>query len=121
MSTRTGRLDEETEQVLQQIVRVTGLSVSAALKKGLVALQSEIAERSQPVPYDIYQELDLGPGDYAIASSSSHTRRSARSHQKKIKAMILVDTGPVVALLLCLIHGIFNMSTANVSVNHSEK
>ena len=85
MSTRTVRLDEETEQVLQQIVRVTGLSVSAALKKGLVALQSEIAERSQLVPYDIYQELDLGPGGYAIASSS-HTREGVQEAiRRKLK------------------------------------
>ena len=85
MSSRTVRLDEETEQVLQQIVRVTGLSVSAALKKGLVALQSEIAERSQRVPYDIYQELDLGPGGYAIAPSTQTRRGVQEALSRKLK------------------------------------
>ena len=85
VSSRTVRLDEETEQVLQQIVRVTGLSVSAALKKGLVALQSEIAERSQRVPYDIYQELDLGPGGYAIAPSTQTRRGVQEALSRKLK------------------------------------
>jgi len=34
MGIRTVRLDDETEKVLGQITRVTGLSVSAALKRG---------------------------------------------------------------------------------------
>src|SRR5436189_68908 len=35
MSTRTVRLDEETEQVLDQIVQMTGMSISAAFKNVL--------------------------------------------------------------------------------------
>ena len=77
MSTRTVRLDEETEQVLHQIVQVTGLSISAAFKKGLLALRDEIAQHARRVPYDIYQELDLGPGGYAIAPLTS-TRHGVR-------------------------------------------
>lgn len=85
MSIRTVRLDEETEQVLQQIVRITGLSVSAALKKGLVSFRNEIAERSQRVPYDIYQELDLGPGGYAIAPSTQTRRGVQEAIRRKLK------------------------------------
>jgi hypothetical protein len=37
MASRTVRLDRETEKVLEQIVRATGLSLSAALQQGLRA------------------------------------------------------------------------------------
>ena len=37
MGIRTVRLDEDTEKVLAQIVTVTGLSVSAPMKKSLAA------------------------------------------------------------------------------------
>jgi len=43
MGIRTVRLDDETEKALEQIVAVTGASVSAAIKKGLLVLRSEIA------------------------------------------------------------------------------
>lgn len=41
MGTKTIRLDDETEQILQQIIRSTGLSISGALKKGLFLLHRE--------------------------------------------------------------------------------
>lgn len=85
MSARTIRLDEETDSILQQLVSVTGLSVSAVLKKGLVALQSEMADRSQPLPYEIYQELDLGPGGYAIAPSTQTRRGVQDAIRRKLK------------------------------------
>jgi hypothetical protein len=37
MSTRTVRLDDESEKILEQIQRQTGLSVSDVLKSGLLA------------------------------------------------------------------------------------
>ena len=78
MSMRTVRLDEETEKVLAQIVTVTGLSVSAAMKKGLLVLRNEVSREAQRVPYDIYKELDLGPGGYAVAPATQ-TRRGVRA------------------------------------------
>jgi Ribbon-helix-helix protein, copG family. len=48
MGMRTVRLDDETEKLLQRIMRETGLSVSSALKKGLLALRDEISEQSEP-------------------------------------------------------------------------
>ena len=78
MGMRTVRLDEETEKVLAQIVTVTGLSVSAAMKKGLLVLRNEVSREAQRVPYDIYKELDLGPGGYAVAPATQ-TRRGVRA------------------------------------------
>jgi hypothetical protein len=77
MAVRTVRLDEETEKILAQIVSATGLSVSAAVKKGLRALAGEV-RTSGPIPYDIYKDLDLGPGGYAIARASD-VRRGVRT------------------------------------------
>ena len=78
MGIRTVRLDEETEKVLAQIVTVTGLSVSAAMKKGLLVLRNDVVQESQRVPYDIYKELDLGPVGSAVAPAKQ-TRRGVRA------------------------------------------
>jgi hypothetical protein len=78
MGIRTVRLDDETEKALALIVAVTGASVSAAIKKGLLVLRSEIAREARRVPYDIYKELDLGPGGYAIALAT-RTRRGVQA------------------------------------------
>lgn len=75
---RTVRLDDETEKILEEIVAVTGLSVSAAMKKGLLVLRDDVARNVQRVPYDVYKELDLGPGGYAIAPAT-RTRRAVRA------------------------------------------
>ena len=77
MGLRTVRLDEEAEKVLAHIVTVTGLSVSAAMKKGLLALRDDVAREAQRHPFDVYRELDLGPGGYAIAPATQ-SRRGVR-------------------------------------------
>lgn len=74
MGVRTVRLDEETEKVLRHLRRSTGLSVSAALKRGLFALSDETNRRAGSKPYEVYRRLDLGPGGYAVAPSTE-TRR----------------------------------------------
>lgn len=70
MGTRTVRLDDETEKTLGEIREITGLSVSAVLKRGLTTLRNEIAKETSTRPYDIYARLDLGPGGYASASAA---------------------------------------------------
>ena len=85
MASRTVRLDREAEKVLADIVRATGLSLSAVLKQGLLALGEDVARRANPVPYDVYRELDLGSGGYAIASST-RTRDGVRTAiQRKLR------------------------------------
>ncbi len=43
MGMRTVRLDEEAEKALAHIVRSTGLSISGALKQGLLVLHAQLA------------------------------------------------------------------------------
>jgi hypothetical protein len=77
MTTRTVRFDKETEKTLAQIRQATGLSISAVLKQGLLGYHEKIMSTASSRPYAIYQELDLGPGGYAIAPASD-TRRGVR-------------------------------------------
>ncbi len=85
MGIRTVRLDEETEKALEQIVRVTGLSVSGAMKKGLLVLRNEVAREVRRVPYDIYKELDLGLGGYAIAPATQTRRGVQAAIRRKLR------------------------------------
>ena len=77
MATRTVRLDTEAEKALQEVQAATGLPISEALKRGLRSLQEQVRRESGRRPYDVYEELDLGPGGYAIAPSTD-TRRGVR-------------------------------------------
>ena len=74
MRMRTVRLDDETEQVLRQITRTTGWTVSAALKQGLMALRDHAAHHARRTPYEVYSKLNLGRGGYAIAPSTDSRR-----------------------------------------------
>jgi hypothetical protein len=77
MASRTVRLDDDTEKILEQLVAGTGLSISAVFKQGILALRDKIAAKPDRTAYDVYRELDLGPGGYASAPSTE-TRRGAR-------------------------------------------
>jgi hypothetical protein len=74
MGMRTVRLDDETEQVLRQVTRTTGWTVSAALRQGLMALRDHAARHARRMPYELYSKLDLGQGGYAIAPSTESRR-----------------------------------------------
>ena len=52
MAVRTVRLDEEAEKALAHIVRTTGLSISGALKQGLLVLCTQLAQPTSQAPYD---------------------------------------------------------------------
>ena len=82
MATRTVRLDDEAEAALRQIRDATGLPISEALKRGLRSLGDRVKRETQRTPYDIYRELDLGPGGSAVAASTD-TRRAVRAAIKK--------------------------------------
>ena len=85
MGIRTVRLDAETEKALAEIVSVTGLSVSAAMKKGLLVLRRDMAQEAHRVPYDVYKDLDLGPGGYAIAPAAESRSAVRRAIRQKIR------------------------------------
>jgi hypothetical protein len=71
MATRTVRFDEETEKVLEEVRAATGWPISEILKRGLAALRDVLRRKPTQLPYDIYRELDLGPGGYAVGASDN--------------------------------------------------
>lgn len=85
MATRTVRLDDEAETALQQIRDATGLPISEALKQGLQSLKAQVRDASRRSPYDVFRQLDLGPGGYAIAPSTETRRGVATALRKKIR------------------------------------
>lgn len=70
MGLRTVRLDTEAEQALEDIRRATGMTISVALKRGLLALRRGLADERNTTAWEVYEKIDLGPGGYAVASSS---------------------------------------------------
>ena len=82
MGVRTVRLDDEAEKALEQIMRIAGLSISGAFKRGLLLLRDDLVQKAQRMPYDVYAELDLGPGGYTTAPSTD-TRRGVREAVKR--------------------------------------
>ena len=82
MATRTVRLDDEAEAALRQIRQATGLPISEALKRGLRVLRQRVEEESPRTAYDIFRELDHGPGGSAIAPAGD-TKRAVREAIKK--------------------------------------
>ena len=84
MGMRTVRLDDEAEEALTQITQSTGLSISSALKKGLIALRDQVVSDEESSAYDIYASLDLGGGGEAIAPSTETWRGVKDAIQRKL-------------------------------------
>ena len=84
MGKRTVRLDDEAEAALDEIVKGTGLSISGALRQGLITLREKLAKRAYQLPYDLYAALDLGPGGYAIAPSTNTRRGVQEAIRRKL-------------------------------------
>ncbi len=85
MAIRTVRLDAETEKVLQEVQSATGLPISEALKRGLRSLQEQVRREAGRTPYDVYRELDLGPGGYAVAPSTDTRRGVRQALERKLR------------------------------------
>ena len=76
MAARTVRLDEDSERILEGLAREMGVSISVVLKEGLLALRDK-RQTAAVSAYDVYRQLDLGPGGYALAPSTD-TRRGVQ-------------------------------------------
>jgi hypothetical protein len=82
MATRTVRLDKETEKVLSDVRAATGLPISATIKRSLCVLQAHVRRLPTRTAFEVYQELDLGPGGYSVAAASE-SRRGVRLALKR--------------------------------------
>lgn len=77
MATKTLRMDPEDEARLERIQRRTGWTVSAVLKEGVRLLEETLSRTSTNAAFEIYSQLDLGPGGYA-SGPASRSREAAR-------------------------------------------
>ena len=82
MATRTVRLDDEAERALKDVREKTGMPISEALKRGLRSLRDQVERDARQTPWDVYRQIDLGPGGSAIASSTD-VRRAVRDRVRK--------------------------------------
>lgn len=80
MATRTVRLDAEAEQVLAALTRSTGQSISEVLKRGLLAYREQARQAAERRPWEVFRQLDLGPGGYA--------RAAARDAKQAVRATV---------------------------------
>ena len=85
MALRTVRLDDDSEKILKELMTEMGTSISAVLIEGLRALEDR---RRRMAPrrsaWEIYEELDLGPGGYAIAPSTEVRRGVQEAIRRKL-------------------------------------
>lgn len=82
MGTRSVRLDEEAEAALSDILKREGLSISDAIKKGLLTYKEKSLVTATRRPADFFVRFDLGEGGYSAGSA-----REAKSLVKaKLKA-----------------------------------
>ena len=83
MATRTVQLDDDGGQILDELVEGTGLPASEVVQKGLRILRDRLSEPVSPSAWEIYQQLDLGPGGYAVAPSTDSRRGAQEAIRRK--------------------------------------
>ena len=85
MGIRTIRMDDDDERLLSRIVQTTGMTISAAFKEGLKVFQGELGKDRSGSPYDLYKDLDRGPGGYVRNPSSATKRAVKEAIQRKLR------------------------------------
>ena len=83
MAARTVRLDEDAEKVLARLRKLTGLSISDVLKRGLMAYEKTAANEGELRPYELYKKMDLGEGGWSLAPARDAKRAVAQAIRRK--------------------------------------
>jgi hypothetical protein len=74
VTTRRISFNGEEERVLKRLRKATSMSTAQLLKAGLKSLESNIPKETGKTPFEIYCELDLGPGGSAVGPSTAVSR-----------------------------------------------
>ena len=85
MSIRTVRLDDEAEATLAALQKQTGLSISNVLKRGLEAYATVARDKATKKPYEVYRQLDPGPGGEAVGPASNAKDLVVETIRKKYR------------------------------------
>src|SRR5260221_3174133 len=78
---------------MSELGAATGLPISAAIKSALRALQAHVRQTPVRTPYEVYAELDLGPGGYALASSADVRGGVRRALKRKLRRLSWATPG----------------------------
>jgi len=81
MAIRSVRLDEEAESALAEIIDRTGVSISEAIKNGLIERRDSARKICKKSPAAFFASFDLGEGGYTIAGA----RESKAALKTKLK------------------------------------
>lgn len=84
MGTRSVRLDNEAEDVLSEILKKTGMSISDAIKQGLMAYREKAKSQNHKNPSDFFKGCDLDEGGFSLGPA----RQSRSILKDKIKRNI---------------------------------
>ena len=98
MSVRTVRLDDDAEATLTALRKQTGLSISDVLKRGLESYAKAVREEVAETPLRYLSPIGSGTGRLCRGPGKRCQGRSSRDPKREAPAVILVDTGPLVAL-----------------------
>lgn len=69
MSTRSVQLDDEAEFVLEDIIKRTGMSISDAIKQGLISYHEIAITNARKRPAEFFTHFELGEGGYTIGAA----------------------------------------------------
>lgn len=86
MSTRTVRFDDETEKALSRLLKMTGLSISDVIKRGVQTYEQQAREEGHARPYEIYRGLELGKGGWSIAPAAESKRAVREALRRKLRS-----------------------------------
>ena len=82
MGTKSVQLDYEAEKALSDIVELTGLSISDAIKQGLIAFREQSYASTVSKPADFFKSFDLGEGGYSLGPA----RRAKALLKEKLRS-----------------------------------
>ena len=84
MGTRTVRLDEDAEKTLARLRKLTGLTISEVLKRGLSTYEQQSLGQKVVAPFEIYRRMDLGKGGWSIAPAADAKRGVREALRRKL-------------------------------------
>lgn len=83
MTTRTVRLDPETEIALQEIKRITGMSISEVIKLGILSVKEHKLGQLATKPYEVYKTIQFDEQGFAVGSARTAKNDVANIIRKK--------------------------------------
>ena len=98
MSVRTVRLDDDAEATLAALRKQTGLSISDVLKRGLESYAEAVREEVGSYAFRYLSPVGPGSGRPCRGPGKRCQGRRRRDPKREASSVILVDTGPLVAL-----------------------